>query len=213
MDTHINVVCYWWGDWAGYWGPIYVQKLYQALKRNTSVNFTFFCFTDEPDALRVPSIKFSPKYKWNLNKFVCFDPQYGLEGRVLTVDLDLLILDNINDILCFKEEMITCEAAYKPNLPGGSLVGTTVDFGRENLFNPVKKNTQEVEQKTGGSERFFFRQYLANYDFWQRNYPGIYSYKVDCQDRVPDDARIIRFHGKPRPHECLTSQLIEEHWR
>lgn len=30
---------------------------------------------------------------------------------------------------------------------------------------------------------------------------GIYSYKLHCQDEMPDDARIICFHGRPKPHQ------------
>lgn len=38
--------------------------------------------------------------------------------------------------------------------------------------------------------------------FVQDVFPGVYSYKVDVAKRgMPDDARIICFHGKPRPHE------------
>jgi len=32
--------------------------------------------------------------------------------------------------------------------------------------------------------------------------PGqLVSFKAQCSDGVPDDARVVFFHGLPRPHE------------
>lgn len=206
--SSLNVVCYWWGDWAGYWGPVYVKKLHTALKKHTTVDYNFYCFTDTPNALEVPSIRFEPKYKWNLSKFQCHE---YLEGRVLILDLDMLILDNIDDILSFSESFITCEGAYQKGKAGGSIVGTTAEYGRE-LLSKIKNNKQKIEVETGGSERFFIRKYVKNCQFWQDKYPGIYSWKKDCQDKIPEDARIIRMHGNPRPHELITNKFVRETW-
>lgn len=41
--------------------------------------------------------------------------------------------------------------------------------------------------------------------------PGIYSYKYHCRTELPDDARLVMFHGKPRPHEAKAN-WIKEHW-
>lgn len=46
--------------------------------------------------------------------------------------------------------------------------------------------------------------------------PGIYSYKVNVQPtgKLPDDARIICFHGRPRPKELgAGASWLKEHWR
>ena len=37
--------------------------------------------------------------------------------------------------------------------------------------------------------------------FLQDILPGVYSYKHHCRQAIPKDARLICFHGKPRPHE------------
>jgi hypothetical protein len=208
----LNIVCYWWGDWAGFWGPLYVNKLYAALKRNSSVPFNFYCFTDAPQALpAVDTIYFKPDLKWNLNKYVCFYPEYNLKGRVLLIDLDVLITGNINHILDFDEDFITCEGAYQKGRAGGSLVGTNVDRGRE-LLQKILDKKEKVEKETSGSERFFIRNYVKNCHFWQPNYGGIYSFKVDCKKGLPDDACLVRFHGKPRPHEVLDNYIVRKYW-
>lgn len=198
----INVVCFWFRNWCGHYGPFYISSLYESIKKHTTTPFKFICFTDQPNKVSVPSIKFVPKYKWNLNKFIVFNPKYDLLGKVLTLDLDIVILKNINDIINFKEEFITCEAAYRKNTAGGSIVGTTINYGRKNIWQPLIENTEEITLKTGGSERMFYRLYLNNIEFFQHKYSGIYSYKRDVAgDQIKKDTRILRWHGKPRPHE------------
>jgi len=197
-NKKINIVCFWWNDWCGTWGPAYVRKLYNDLQRYVTIPHNFYCFTDQPGLLDVPSIIFTPKYKWNLNKFEAYNPEHGLTGKILTLDIDILILDNIDDILDYTADFITCEAAYRKGKAGGSIVGTTVEYGMKNIWRSLVENTEQVTRKTKGSERYFFRKYLDNVQFFQHHYQGIYSYK---KDGVPTDARIVRFHGRPRPHE------------
>ena len=50
-------------------------------------------------------------------------------------------------------------------------------------------------------------------DFMQDLFPNkIVSYKVHCQNKIPADAAIICFHGRPRPHEA-DNAWIREYWR
>ena len=49
-------------------------------------------------------------------------------------------------------------------------------------------------------------------DFLQDIVPGIYSYKRNCHHRLPADARVVCFHGNPRPHE-LDKKWVKRSWR
>ena len=198
----VNIITYWFNDWCGNLGPFYAFMLHESLKKNITIPFDFNCFTDSTNRLSIPTIEFTPKFKWNLNKFEVFDPKYGLQGKVLILDLDLLILKNIDDIVNFSEEFITCEGAYCSNKAGGSIVGTTIDYGYRYIWKPLIDSPNKVTLMTGGSERMFYRLYLNNIKFFQDKYPGIYSYKKDVKDdQMPKDTRILRWHGDPRPHK------------
>ena len=49
-------------------------------------------------------------------------------------------------------------------------------------------------------------------DRWQDLYPGqVVSYKVHCKDGLPKDARLVKFHGKPRIHDC-NDPWVQEAW-
>jgi hypothetical protein len=45
----------------------------------------------------------------------------------------------------------------------------------------------------------FLQSVLGDCQRWQDVAGGIYSYKAHCSRGVPADARVICFHGKPRP--------------
>jgi hypothetical protein len=57
--------------------------------------------------------------------------------------------------------------------------------------------------QTGGDQEFI-ESMQPEADRWQDLFPNqIVSYKVDCRANgyAPEDARIVAFHGNPRPHE------------
>ncbi len=100
-----NIICIKWGT---LYGPEYVNTLYAMVKRNITVPFRFICITDNtnnihPNIETKPLLDKKPKGWWQ--KITYFkSPLYDIEGPVLALDLDLLILDNLD---CFFE--------YEPN--------------------------------------------------------------------------------------------------
>lgn len=193
----MNIVCLWWNNWCGKSGPKYVNKLYKSLQVYTTIPFEFYCFTDNPKALKVPTIEFEPKFRWNLNKYQIFAPEFNLEGRVIIFDLDLVMYDNIDDILNAEYEFACMRNFKGQKAAGGSLISTTVEYGR-NLYDRINSESKIIGNITRGSECKFINKYIENPTFWQDRHKGIYSYK---HNGIKKDCRILCFHGKPRPHE------------
>lgn len=193
----LNVICYWFNDWCVNFGPEYVWRLYRNIKKYTTVPYNFCCFSDKPQKLAVPCIKFEPYLKWNLNKFLAFE---YLSGRVISFDLDIMIFDNIDDILAAEYDFACTHKLKGGNLAGGSIISTTAEYGQK-LAAHIKENKSQIEKYTKGSERLYLRKYIKNPTFWQNYHSGIYSYKHHCKESVPKDCRIMVFHGNPRPHE------------
>lgn len=191
----MNIVCFWWDNWCGSYGPLYVKRLYQALKENSSTPFRFVCFTDRPDLIECEAIKFEPYLLWNLNKFQCYDQKFGLEGDVVSFDLDTIILGNIDPFLHFNNLLVTQKNMKGRNLAAGGIVGAKSWYGRKHFHNIVN-NKRRIEKETKGAERMYIRKYIPHAPFWEIS--GVYSYKVHG---IPGDARVINFHGSPRPHE------------
>lgn len=92
------------------YGPEYVNTLYAMVKRNMTLPFRFICITDDtagihPAVETKPLLDDNPKGWWQ--KVTYFkDPLYDLEGPVLALDLDLLILDNIDCLFEYKPKVM-----------------------------------------------------------------------------------------------------------
>jgi len=96
-----NIVCVKWGK---LYSAEYVNNLYCMVKRNTTEPFRFVCFTDDTTGIHSsietkPLVDKSLKGWWT--KIAFFQsPLFDIEGDVLLIDLDMVIVDNID---CFFE--------------------------------------------------------------------------------------------------------------
>lgn len=223
----LSVVCFLWNNWCHNWGTRYVNKLYRAVQRHLSLPYRFICFTDT----KIPELFDKgielmpmdvPDWKWNLKKMLLYKPNNGLTGRVLCLDLDIIILGSIDNIARYNEGFITCLAPYKKHkrrIGGGSIMGFDAGYGEERLWNPLldEKEYKTIEKITRGSERMYYRRQLRGVDvrFWDDVFPGqIMSYKREVGERCnpPSEVKIIWFHGKPRPHERLELLWVRDNW-
>jgi len=195
----LNVVCFWFNSWCGKWGPTYVEKLYKSLQKNTTIPFNFYCLTDQPNKVINP-IKFEPNLEWNLNKFLVFNPALKFTGKILTIDLDTVILGNVDFLLEEKKGFWTNKNMKGYDMAGGGIVYTDISTGQK-LFRIIYNDYQKILNETKGSERLFIRKYVSNPNFWQNHYKGIYSWKNDCRKGIPEDCVILNGHGSPKLHE------------
>ena len=102
-QTEQNIVlCMKWGT---KYGAEYVNRLYNMVKRHTTVDFKMVCLTDRTEGIDpaiecfpIPPLALpegSPERGWN--KLSTFEPDlYGLQGNALFLDLDVVIVDNID---------------------------------------------------------------------------------------------------------------------
>jgi hypothetical protein len=230
QDQPITAVAFWFRNWCGAWGPVYVNRLYRAVVPHlTSLasGGKFVLFTDRPMSGFLPGIEvrglsqFAQGLKWNLVKMFMFSGEAGLDGqRVFCFDLDTVIVGDISGLLGYRGRFGVCEAAYSPGAYGGSFIsfrGGDEEL-RERLWMPLRLHHHPIVNRTQGSERLWYREALASMsgevDFWQRLYPGeVASYKVDCRPNggPPPGTTLVRFHGKPRPHE-VNDQWVKDHW-
>lgn len=223
----LSVVCFLWNNWCRNWGIRYVNRLYNMVQRHLTLPHRFICFTDSDNPKSFDEgIELMPmdvpEWKWNLRKMLLYKPDNGLTGRVLCLDLDIIILDNIDNIARYNTGFITCLAPYKKykrRIGGGSVTSFDVGYGEERLWKPLLNEIEYrvIEKTTRGSERIYYRRQLKGVDvrFWDDAFPGqVLSYKREVGDRgdPPQGARIIWFHGKPRPHERLELGWVKDNW-
>lgn len=196
----ITVACLLWGDWCHPHGEGYVRKLRDRMRRHLTVPHRFVCLSDR-DIDGVETIRFEPRFTWNLNKFHLYRPDIGLQGRVLAIDLDVVPIGPMDDFALYGGEFAVCESFGDKGQCGGSILsfeGGTMGW----LYEKIAANPKFWAEATGGSERMFLRHALKRPDFWQDLNPGkVASWKRHCTGGIPDGTCALVFHGEPRPHE------------
>lgn len=200
-----------------------IEALYNMLNRNSNKFYEFVCLTDvlfpkegiesisslaEQEDVIFTTIPLENKWKgwWSVIEL------FRLVGPVVVTGLDTIIYDNID------------------KLADIALKCSENDFYMMKAWSPKRKWASGVMAWNGDwswlTEHFRFRKHSAEYkgeqDYTsamlqviganiiaiQTKFKGIYSYKHHCREKgkAPRSAKLILFHGKPRPHE------VEDEW-
>lgn len=111
MTKTFNVICIKWGT---YYGAEDVNKLCAAIKRNTSYDVNFYCFTERSEGLNediisrpLPVLNVAPELVFGNHRKasgLCDDNLAGLHGqRVFFFDLDSLIVGNLDELFDYPQ--------------------------------------------------------------------------------------------------------------
>ncbi len=96
------VVCLKWGD---KYSADYVNKLYNMVDRNITIDYEFVCFTDDLRGID-SNIKTITLQQIGVSgwwyKPMFFNPELVLQGTVLFIDLDVIIFRNIDKLFTYQ---------------------------------------------------------------------------------------------------------------
>jgi len=184
--------------------PEYVTRLYEGVREHWTGDLDFVCLTDTP--VNHPGVREVPlAHDWPSwwAKLEVFRPE--LTGTLLYFDLDTMIVGGLEHVQV--ETRHTTLHGARPDRY--HLINSGMMLLPEDVRPPVW-------QRWTRSPARWMRRYRGDQDFmhdtwdpaevlfWQNTLPGqVVSYKkvVKPLGRVPDGARVVYFHGKPRPHE------------
>lgn len=231
----INIVCLKWGT---KYGPEYVNRLYLATHRNTTVDFKFWCFTDDVTGIR-PEITTAPlPYAaqlhswWNKLNLFSADIPIPQGQQIFYIDLDTLITDNIDDLLQYRSHtMIILRDFYHGIKKTANLMGSGLmswEHGRHNHVweRFITDPNQHIERAGTYGDQWWIEQQIPDAVFWQDLFPEqVVSFKLHCRKSLPESARIVCYHGRPSIPESMseTTELgkttiapqpwVAMHWR
>lgn len=193
----LDVFSVYWGD---KYDKAYVYALKEAVKNNLSIPHTFKCITKErfndPEIIEVdPPV---PYHGW-WQKIGLFAPAIAT-GPSLYFDLDVVITGNLDYLEPYTKYDISAPANWAQSGHGG--IQSSVMAWRGNYNDPyrlLKDNHQEVIERLWGDQEWLTE--IRGDDF--EKLPGVYSYKYHIRGhcKMPGNASVIVFHGKPDPHE------------
>lgn len=178
----------------------HVQALARQIK-HYAPNARFECLSD----VDVPGVECRPlKRGWRgwWSKIELFDPE--LPGDFLFMDLDTVISGDLSDILAVDKLTLLRDfyrdgKKLKEGLGGGLLY--LPHKARQPVWDDFTANPSLSMRLYPRGDQFLFETHFLNTAArWQDVVPGqVVSWKVSCSKGVPPDARLIAFHGQPRP--------------
>ncbi len=205
----LNVVAVHVGDYCGR-GREYVENLFDGISQNLPQPYKAWCITDDPSFLPpgvTPIEADAGAHGW-WSKIALFRPGALPQGeQCLYFDLDTIIVGGISDIAEYRGKFAALSDYYfKGNMNSGLM---SWQAGALDHVWRVWDRCGRPQFDPGGDQSWI-EAVQPTYDPWQEMLPGqIVSYKVDCQRGVPDKARVVCFHGRPRPHEVAFSTRKE----
>lgn len=224
----LNVVCFY------HPSPVYTLeypiKLYNAVKRNLTVPFWFYCLTSAQQAdfpagicpiafedlgidLTTSVTRHPIWWQW----IQVFKP--GLfKGTVLYLDTDIFITGNI-DFLAeqYDSPLTTLRDFYNPRGLNMSVVQWTPCAETEDFYTHLLNGGWENAKKMplAGQHYLPHRMQECGWqpDIIQDRKPGmVMSYKADyLKNRKVNGAHVVCCHGEPKPHQ-IKDQELTRHW-
>lgn len=103
----LNVVCVLWeGDFRKRtYNSEWVIKLKRMVERNLTVPFNFYCLSNV-DIPTINTIPLKHNYPGWWSKIELFRSDLPIEGRILYIDLDSLIINNLDDLVNFDSKFV-----------------------------------------------------------------------------------------------------------
>jgi hypothetical protein len=199
---------------GGIYDASWVGKLKNGVERNFSRRHKFICLTD----MDVPceTIKLTHNWPGWWSKIELFKPGVITEDT-LYLDLDTVVTGSLDEL-----SRIDCDFAMLQNFNNPEMVGSGVmwfshvphQVYQKFVKQPeayIKHYERNAEGSYLGDQAFIWDTLGRNIDFITDKFLGIKSYKRNCRKFLPDDSKIVCFHGEPRPTQVKT-EWMERHW-
>jgi hypothetical protein len=186
----------------------YQPKHVQWLKRQCdqyAPGVRFVCLTNESTIDGVETIPLRHNWPGWWSKIELFGHDLG---RVLYMDLDTVIVGPLDEMLAYPHQFTALNSLGKKSVRLLNSGLMAWQGARPDLFEPFARDPQRwikecVTGKCWGDQGFISRHIGHKWEAWQNLFPGsVGSYKNTWnRKRPPHEARIVCFHGTPKPYE------------
>lgn len=230
MSKSYNVICIKWGD---LYPAVYVNKLFNMIKRNTSYEINFFCFTENSQGLDKDIIikplpilntieEYQTKYVYRKEVGLCDDFLGDLNGeRVFFFDLDIVVISSIDDFFDYPKDnnfyIINDWNTKGDNIGQASCYSWVVgELGY--IKEKYEKNPKAIIDKYfTASQEYLSDEVIKKYgklNFWPENWfcsfrfhclPKFGPFRHFIEPKIPniEGLKFIVFHGTPNPPEAI----------
>lgn len=212
--------------WGSKYSPEYVNILYNMVARNLTIPFRFICLTDNAEGIKrevevfpLPEFKEPPPEYYRFcqawQKLSLFSEKlYDVEGKILFLDLDVVIINNIDCFFSFSDKFAIIENWSQPNRLIGQASAFCFEVGIYNHLLEKYNSHQEEVYTTHRTEQVYITRELGkgNFDYFPDDW--CISFKFHCMaggflnsfitpQKKPEHAKLIVFHGNPNPIDAI----------
>lgn len=194
----------------------YVNALAGNIKKHITVPHKVVCLTDDVSGIDRSLVDVIKPLKHNLpkwwSKIELFNSENFGTSRVLYLDLDTVIVDNIDDIVKLDCNFMGIRDFFHMfTLQTGIMMWKNGSY--DHVYHNFMADGNNV-MKTMHGDHEWIGKCITEYEFLQDVAPNtVFSYKKhNFADKVPDNAKICCFHGNPRPH-TVNHKFVLDNWK
>jgi len=226
-----NVICVYWGTKY----PIkYVNVLYNMVKRNLTLPFNFYCLIDDIGRNLNSEIKKiaipNPQLQHWWNKMHLYNSELKINGNILYIDLDTVIINNINDFFTYGDEQNFCvikDFGQPQTTINSSILRYNLKY-HSHIWQTYIDRKQQYDQTHGDqnvitSMMFKHKQTVFFPDEWtysfkwpERGKPEKFETYKPEKYFIRKDKKICVFHGHPNPDyivENHSDSWVKDYWK
>ena len=192
------------------YGTEYVDKLYNMASRHAS-DFKFFVITDARKNWhsQINQIVVEPVFPTWWNKIHMFRDDIGLEGRVLFMDLDVVIFRNIDQFWDFEgDAFVIIQDFNRCRIPNYHVRNSSVMkfvAGQEvHIWNEFVANPQAVMKKFRGDQDYMTAKYKDG-PVWPREWVMSYKWEIGLEPEEKRRSTNDKFVSKRITRQQMTT--------
>lgn len=203
---------------GGLYDAGWVRKLERGVKTNLPIKHRFRCLAD----IEAPCEHIALQHDWPgwWSKIELFRPGV-IEGPTLYLDLDTVIVGEIKlqELQKAQLDFAMLQSFWSPEMVGSGVMWFSGDNVPHHIYDKfakqpeayIKHHERNADGPYVGDQAFIWDAVNREVETVNEYLPGIKSYKIHCRRRLPADAAIVCFHGKPRLTD-IEADWIEKHW-
>lgn len=224
-------------NWSGDYYPLeYVNRLYRAVCRNTTIPFDFVLHigpeAEKPGKLegldsRIIPVPVGLPSWWSSMAAFQHDPPGIYTGSLLFLDLDIVIVGSLDDLINYPSNLALmkdypAKLCPKGNENDGNTGITLIRNGAgakvwDEYVKAGMPTWDAIKVHGGGDILPLATMTIINdpcHEIKKHLFPEewVSSYKLQVlRDGLPEDCRIVHFHGQPKQEAC-NDQFIKDNW-
>ena len=191
----------------------YVTRIKSMAQRNTTYDTRFICITDRHDLNLAPAETIRPRRDlpgW-YSKINLFDPHnFPAGARVLYFDLDVVITGDLDPMWRAADPFVMIRE-FHPR-PEGAHNSSVMSWTAGNYTREIFERFEDDCTRRSWGDQECIWKIMGNERIVNWPDPWVRSFKYHGRGGVPQDCRVMVFHGDPKP-DAIAAPWISELWR